>query len=118
MSDHSDQVDANVQNGQNPPGDQGHASDLAQQGTYASSLAFGRFLKAASCAGALDEKTKELIAFSLAVFSRCEPCLAMHVEKAQRMGITREEQEEAAWLAVMMGGATVRMFYTDATGRR
>ena len=29
------------------------------------------------------------------------------------MGITREELDEAAWCAVAMGGAPVRMFYQE-----
>ena len=84
----------------------------------AAQRAFGEFMKAASAAGALDEKTKELIALSLVVLSRCESCLEVHIEKARRMGITQAEMDEAAWLAVAMGGAPVRMFYNEVTGRK
>jgi AhpD family alkylhydroperoxidase len=86
-------------------------------GTSAAALkAFGEFMRATSAGGALDEKTKELISLSLVVFSRCESCLEVHVEKARRMGITQAEMDEAAWLAVAMGGAPVRMFYSEVTG--
>lgn len=88
-------------------------------GTSAAAMkAFGEFMKATSAAGALDEKTKELIALAMVVYSRCESCLEAHIEKARRMGISQAEMDEAAWVAVAMGGAPVRMFYTDVTGRK
>jgi ribosomal protein S11 len=33
--------------------------------------------------------------------------------KARKMGITQQELDEAAWCAVAMGGAPVRMFYQE-----
>jgi AhpD family alkylhydroperoxidase len=79
-----------------------------------SQRAFGALMRSTQAAGALDEKTKELIAFSLVVQSRCGPCFKAHLDMAQKLGITRDELDEAAWCAIAMGGAPVRMFYKEA----
>jgi AhpD family alkylhydroperoxidase len=75
---------------------------------------FGAFMKSVQGAGALDEKTKELILFALVLQSRCAPCLDAHLKKAAAMGITQEQLDEAAWCAIAMGGAPVKMFYEQA----
>jgi len=77
--------------------------------------AFGALLRAAQAPGALDARTKELILFSLVVYSRCAPCFAAHQQKARDLGLTQAELDEAAWCAIAMGGAPVRMFYQQAT---
>jgi selenide,water dikinase len=77
--------------------------------------AFGALLGAAQAPGALDARTKELILFSLVVYSRCAPCFAAHRQKALDLGLTQAELDEAAWCAIAMGGAPVRMFYQEAT---
>jgi selenide,water dikinase len=77
--------------------------------------AFGALLGAVQAPGALDARTKELILFSLVVYSRCAPCFAAHRQKALDLGLTQAELDEAAWCAVAMGGAPVRMFYQEAT---
>jgi AhpD family alkylhydroperoxidase len=78
-----------------------------------SQRAFGAMMRSVQAAGALDEKTKELILFSLILHSRCTPCFTAHFEKAREMGISRAELDEAAWCAIAMGGAPVRMFYQE-----
>jgi selenide, water dikinase len=78
-----------------------------------SQRAFGAMMRSVQAAGALDEKTKELILFSLILHSRCAPCFKAHFEKAREMGISRAELDEAAWCAIAMGGAPVRMFYQE-----
>ena len=77
--------------------------------------AFGAFMRAVQSPGALDARTKELILFSLVVFSRCGPCFRTHHEKALEMGISPSELEEAAWCAIALGGAPVRMFYQECS---
>ena len=76
--------------------------------------AFGQFMRVAAEGGAVDEWTKELINFSLAVLTRCAPCVTAHVEKARAMGLTMRQLDEAAWCAVAMGGGPVRMFWSEA----
>ena len=67
--------------------------------------------------GALDAKTKELILFSLVVHSRCHPCFDAHYQKARELGIAQAELDEAAWCAIAMGGAPVKMFYQECLRR-
>jgi AhpD family alkylhydroperoxidase len=54
--------------------------------------------------GALDVKTKELIALTAALAVRCEPCIYMHVQKCVAAGATRKEILETAAVVVMMQG--------------
>ncbi len=75
--------------------------------------AFGLFMNEVSNPGALDAKTKELITISLVIIEKCLPCLDSHYDKAKGMGITIEEIDEAAWCAIAIGGACVRMFYAQ-----
>ena len=77
--------------------------------------AFGAMMRAIQTGGALDARTKELILFSLVVLSRCAPCFRAHVEKARALGISKAELDEAAWCAIALGGAPVRMFYQECT---
>jgi AhpD family alkylhydroperoxidase len=78
-----------------------------------SQKAFGALMRSVQSAGALDEKTKELILFSLVVCSRCQPCFEAHFRKARDMGIPQAELDEAAWCAIALGGAPVKMFYQE-----
>ena len=71
---------------------------------------FGAFMRAVQSGGALNEKTKELILFGLVLQSRCEPCFRAHYHKARELGISPAELDEAAWCAIAMGGAPVRLF--------
>lgn len=76
--------------------------------------AFAEFMKVAAADGAVDARTKELIQFALVVMNRCAPCVRAHYTRAMKMGISEAELEEAAWLAVALGGAPVRMFFVEA----
>lgn len=78
-----------------------------------SQRAFGALVRSVQAGGALGEKSKELILFSLVVQSRCAPCFAAHYQKARELGITQAELDEAAWCAIAMGGAPVKMFYQE-----
>jgi selenide,water dikinase len=79
----------------------------------ASQKAFGDLIRSVQSAGALDEKTKELILFSLVVASRCQPCFEAHYKKARELGIPQSQLDEAAWCAIALGGAPVKMFYQE-----
>ena len=74
-------------------------------------------MRSVQAPGALSEKAKELILFSLALQSRCAPCLDTHYQKARELGITQAELDETAWCAIAMGGAPVRMFYQECLRR-
>jgi AhpD family alkylhydroperoxidase len=96
----------------------GCCADAFQNKTAAGSAAesqkaFGALMRSVQAAGALDEKTKELILFSQVVGSRCQPCFDVHFRKARDMGISQAELDKAAWCTIAMGGAPVRMFYQE-----
>ena len=90
------------------------ASPPAPTSTAESQRSFGAMMRSVQAAGTLDERTKELILFSLVLASRCAPCFDAHFKKAQSLGITRAELDEVAWCAIAMGGAPVRMFYEES----
>ena len=76
--------------------------------------AFGEIGKAVKQDGALDLKTKELIAVGIAVADRCEPCILFHVDALRRAGATRDELAEALGMAVQMGGGPSLMYSAKA----
>ena len=59
---------------------------------------------AAKKSGALDEKTKEIMALGIAIATRCDSCIGFHVKSLIRLDITREELCEALAMATYMGG--------------
>jgi AhpD family alkylhydroperoxidase len=60
--------------------------------------------KAAMSDGALDRKTKELIALAIGVVEHCDGCIASHSQGAARAGATKQEVAEALGVTVMMHG--------------
>lgn len=71
---------------------------------------FGEFHHASFAAGALDVKTKELIALAIAVIERCDGCIASHSEGAARAGATRQEAAEAIGVTFLMGGGPASIY--------
>lgn len=69
--------------------------------------AFKAFSKAVFAPGALDAKTKQLIAVAVAHVTQCPYCIKGHTEGATRAGATEAEVMEAIWVAAEMraGGA-------------
>ena len=69
--------------------------------------AFRAFSKQVFAEGALDEKTKQLIAVAVAHVTQCPYCIRGHTKLAKRKGATPEEVMEAVWVASEMraGGA-------------
>jgi selenide,water dikinase len=82
-----------------------------------SQKAFAALLRSVQTAGTLDAKTKELILFSLVVASRCQPCFDAHARRAGELGIPQAQLDEAAWCAIALGGAPVKMFYQECLAR-
>jgi len=79
--------------------------------------AYGSLMRSAQAPGTLSEKAKELVLFSLVLHSRCEPCFDAHFQRARQLGISQAELDEAAWCAIAMGGAPVKMFYQECLQR-
>lgn len=69
--------------------------------------AFRAFSKAVFAEGALDARTKQLIAVAVAHVTQCPWCIEGHVKAAQRAGATNKQIMEAIWVAAEMraGGA-------------
>ena len=74
--------------------------------------AFGALHAAGSADGALDGKTKELIALAIGVAARCDGCIAFHTHDAMKAGATRAEITDALGVAVLMGGGPSVMYAT------
>ncbi len=77
---------------------------------------FGALAQAATRDGALDRKTKELIALALGVAAHCDACIGFHIESLVKLGVTRAELEEVLSMAVYMGGGPSLMYAADALG--
>ena len=76
--------------------------------------AFGALGQAAMKDGALDRKTKELIAMALSVAARCDPCLGFHAQACAKLGVTRAEFEDMLGVCVYMGGGPALMYAAHA----
>jgi len=77
--------------------------------------AFSGLAKAAGGAdGALDRKTKELIALAIGVAVRCDDCIAFHAKECVAQGASRDEVLETLGMAVYMGGGPSVMYASHA----
>ena len=76
--------------------------------------AFNELGRAATAPGALDAKTKELIALALSVAVRCDPCIGFHAKALVKHGGTRQELDEMLAVATYMGGGPSLMYAASA----
>ena len=76
--------------------------------------AFADLGRAATADGALDKKTKELIALALSVAVRCDPCIGFHTQALAKLGTTRQELDETLGVATYMGGGPSLMYAASA----
>ena len=58
-------------------------------------------------AGALDEKTKELLGLVASMVLRCDDCISYHVAQSKEAGVNRDEMFEAFSVALVVGGSIV-----------
>lgn len=75
---------------------------------------FNAIASAATKDGALDKKTKELIAMALAVANHCPGCIGFHSQTLVKLNISREELIETLGMAVYMGGGPSLMYAAEA----
>ena len=75
---------------------------------------FNDLARAATRDGALDRKTKELIALALGVAAHCDACIGFHVQALVKLGASKAEVEEALGMAVYMGGGPSLMYSANA----
>ena len=65
---------------------------------------------AAFAAGALDTRTKELIAVAIAVSKECDGCIAAHTHAAVLHGATPAEAAEAIGVTFVMNGGPATIY--------
>ncbi len=75
---------------------------------------FSALAQAALKSGALDTKTKELIALAISVATRCDACVAFHAEAAVKQGASRDEIMETMGMAIYMGAGPGVMYAAQA----
>ncbi len=76
--------------------------------------AFGALSVACTKDGALDKKTKELIALALGIAMHCDGCIGFHTQALVKLGVTRQELLETLSCAVYMGGGPSLMYAAEA----
>jgi AhpD family alkylhydroperoxidase len=64
--------------------------------------------------GHLDAKTRELISLAVAVTTRCDGCITVHVGEALKHGANREEIAEALGVAVAMNAGAALVYSARA----
>jgi len=75
---------------------------------------FRKVVESVSADGALDAKTKEIMALAISVAMRCEGCIVYHARAAFQKGASREEVAEALAVAVEMGGGPAAVYGGEA----
>ena len=71
---------------------------------------FGNLYKASLAPGALEVKTKELIALAIGVVQGCDGCIASHAQGAAKAGASREEAAEAIGVTFLMNGGPATIY--------
>jgi len=75
---------------------------------------FNELARAATQDGALDKKTKELIALALGVAAHCDACIGFHSRALVKLGASKAELQEALGMAVYTGGGPSLMYSANA----
>jgi len=66
--------------------------------------AYGQLVQSVMKSGALDDKTKELMAVAISVSVRCEDCIMYHTRAAIKLGASEAEYVESLGVAIELGG--------------
>lgn len=85
-----------------------------RKGIPETARAFGGLAKAATQSGALDAKTKELVALAIGITARCDGCLGYHARAAARLGASRAEILEVIGVSIYMGGGPSMIYGAEA----
>jgi len=71
---------------------------------------FAQMSRASLASGALERKTKELIALAIGIVAGCDGCIASHAQGAVRAGATKEEAAEAIGVTFLMHGGPATIY--------
>jgi AhpD family alkylhydroperoxidase len=75
---------------------------------------FSQMAQSATEDGALDKKTKELVALALGVAAHCDACIGFHTKALAKLGASTEEVVETLNMAIYMGGGPSLMYAAEA----
>ena len=78
-----------------------HPKFMENVKTYSSFIEMERI---AFSEGAIEKKNKELMALSISIVTKCEPCMEWHLEQAMLSGASDEEIYETIDVSIEMGG--------------
>jgi AhpD family alkylhydroperoxidase len=73
---------------------------------------YDQFLAKVFTAGALDKKTKELIAIACSVMADCVPCIEWHYQQAVNAGASQDELSEALAISMAISSGSKRAKYS------
>lgn len=76
--------------------------------------AFAASAQTALKPGALDTKTKELIALAISIAVRCDDCIAFHAKASVDLGASEAEVLETIGMAIYMGAGPSAMYASHA----
>lgn len=88
--------------------------DALRQAMPDAAKGFGQLARAATAPGAMNPKTKELVAIAIGISQHCDGCIGFHAKAAARHGATREEVVETIAMCVYMGGGPALMYGAKA----
>jgi len=74
---------------------------------------FSSMASAAMADGALDRKTKELMALAIGVAGHCKGCIGFHMQSLVKLGASKAEIEDALGVAIYMGGGPSLMYAAE-----
>jgi len=75
---------------------------------------FSAIASAAMAEGALDRKTKELMALAIGVAGHCKGCIGFHMQSLVKLGVSKAEIEDTLSVAIYMGGGPSLMYAAEA----
>jgi AhpD family alkylhydroperoxidase len=76
--------------------------------------AFTQFREQVLAAGALSYHIKQLMALTIVIVMHCDKCIDTYVRDALKAGASRDEILEAIGVALLMGGAPVIVYASEA----
>jgi AhpD family alkylhydroperoxidase len=71
---------------------------------------FSHTHKATLADGALDARTKELMALAIGIVQKCDGCIASHARGSARAGASEQEVAEAIGVAILMTGGPATVY--------
>ena len=60
--------------------------------------------------GPLDFKTKEFVALGIAIATKCDACIVLHIQALIRAGASRDEIVDVLGMTIQMGGGPSMMY--------